>query len=169
MSMPRPEHFTRQFLIYLPTEKDLENWKEQAKAAEISLNKYIYEMVERGRVEAQPRTDLIKEISDLREENQKQREEIKLKSLVIEKYETELFKLRHESFLQPKFQGVHHYNEDLVNLLRKGRVHSGPDILKSLNIDPKDGDAVKIVYKQLQILQDFKLIEEGVYGWKWVE
>ena len=75
--MPRPSHYNRQFLIYLPTEKDLDNWKELAKAARISLNKYIFEMVERGWQEAQPRTDLIKEISDLREENQKQREEIK--------------------------------------------------------------------------------------------
>jgi len=114
--MPRQSHYNRQFLIYLPTEKDLDNWKELAKAAWISLNKYIFEMVERGRVEAQPRTDLIKEISDLREENQKQREEIKLKSLVLEKYETELFKFIHESFLQPEFQGTQQFSEALVNL-----------------------------------------------------
>ena len=133
--MPRPSHYNRQFLIYLPTEKDLDNWKELAKAARISLNKYIFEMVERGRQEAQPRTDLIKEISDLREENQKQREEIKLKSLVLEKYETELFKFRHESFLQPEFQGTQQFSEALVNLLKKRRAYSGQDILRSLNVD----------------------------------
>ena len=66
-------------------------------------------------------TDLIKEISDLREENQTQKEEIKLKSLVREKYETELFKFRHESFLQPEFQGTQQFSEALVNLLKKGR------------------------------------------------
>ena len=167
--MPRPSHYNRQFLIYLPTEKDLDNWKELAKAARISLNKYIFEMVERGRQEAQPRTDLIKEISDLLEENQKQREEIKLKSLVLEKYETELFKFRHESFLQPEFQGTQQFSEALVNLLKKGRAYSGQDILKSLNVDPKDSEAVRIVHRQLQILQDFKLITEGANGWRWVE
>ena len=167
--MPRPSHYNRQFLIYLPTEKDLDNWKELAKAAGISLNKYIYEMVERGRQEAQPRTDLIKEISELREENQKQREEIKLKSLVLEKYETELFKFRHESFLQPEFQGTQQFSEALVNLLKKGRAYSGQDILKSLNVDPKDSEAVRIVHRQLQILQDFKLIMESANGWRWVE
>ena len=128
--MPRPSHYNRQFLIYLPTEKDLDNWKELAKTARISLNKYIFEMVERGRQEAQPRTDLIKEISDLREENQKQREEIELKSLVLEKYETELFKFRQESFLQPEFQGMQQFSESLVNLLKKGRAYYGQDILK---------------------------------------
>jgi hypothetical protein len=167
--MPRPSHFSRQFLIYLPTEKDLDNWKELAKAAGISLNKYIYEMVERGRVEALPRTDLIKEISELREENQKQREELKLKSLVLEKYETELFKFKHESFLQPEFQGTQQFSEALVNLLKKGRTYSGQELLKSLNIDPKDSEAVRIVHGQLQILQDFKLIEEIVTGWRWIE
>jgi hypothetical protein len=167
--MPRPEHYNRQFLIYLPTEKDLGNWKEQAKAAGISLNKYIFEMVERGRQEAQPRTDLIKEISELREENQKQREELKLKSLVLEKYETELFKFRHESFTQPEFQGTQQFSESLVNLLKSGRTYAGLEILRSLNIDPKDSEVVKIVHRQLQILQDFKLIEEGASGWKWLE
>jgi hypothetical protein len=167
--MPRPSHYNRQFLIYLPTEKDLENWRELAKAAGISLNKYIFEMVERGRQEAQPRTDLVEEISGLREENQRQREEIKLKSLVLEKYETELFKLKHESFLQPEFQGKQQFSEALVILLKKGRTHSGRDILKALNIDPKDSEAVRIVHRQLQVLQDFKLIEEAVNGWRWIE
>ena len=167
--MPRPSHYKRQFLIYLPTEKDLENWKGLAKAAGISLNKYIFEMVERGRQEAQPRTDLIKEISELREENQKQGEELKLKSLVLEKYETELFKFRHESFLQPEFQGTQQFNEALVNLLKKGRTYSGHEILRALNIDPKDSEAVSIVHRQLQILQDFKLVVEGTTGWRWIE
>ncbi len=165
--MPRPEHYNRQFLIYLPTEEDLDKWRDLAKKAGISLNKYIFEMVERGRQEAQPRTDLVKEISELREENQKQREELKLKSLVLEKYETELFKLKHESFLQPEFQGTQQFSEALVNLLKKGRTYSGLEILKSLNIDPKDSEAIRIVHKQLQILQDFKLIEECVNGWRW--
>ncbi len=57
--MPRQSHYNRQFLIYLPTEKDLDNWKELAKTARISLNKYIFEMVERGRQEAQLRTDAL--------------------------------------------------------------------------------------------------------------
>lgn len=156
-------------LIYLPSEKDLENWKEQAKAAGISLNRYIYEMVERGRQEFQPRTDLIKEISDLREENQELKEELKLKSLVLEKYETELFKFRHESFLKPEFQGIQHYSDELVSLLKKGRTHSGQEILRSLKIDPNDSEAVSLVHRQLQVLQDFKLIEEGISGWRWIK
>lgn len=167
--MPRPEHFNRQFLIYLPSENDLKNWREQAKAVGVSLNKYIFEMVEKGRQEAIPRSDLVKEISGLREENQKQREELKLKSLVLEKYETELFKFKHESFLEPGYQGTQHYSEELVRLLKKGRTYSGQEILKSLNIDPKDSEAVRIVHRQLKLLQDFKLIEEGVSGWRWIE
>jgi hypothetical protein len=53
--------------------------------------------------------------------------------------------------------------------LKKGRAYSGQDILKSLNVDPKDSEAVRIVHRQLQILQDFKLITEGANGWRWVE
>jgi oligoendopeptidase F len=112
---------------------------------------------------------LIKEISDLRDENQKQSKELKLKSLVLEKYETELFKYKHESFLQPEFQGKQQFSEALINLLKKGRTHSGKEILKLLNIDPKDSEAVRIVHRQLQILQDFKLIKEDITGWRWIE
>ena len=59
------------------------------------LSKWIYETVELHLDEEQPnsRLDVIGELAQLPEDKNKLRDELKLKSLLIEKYETELFKL----------------------------------------------------------------------------
>ena len=111
---------------------------------------------------------MVKELEQLREENRKQREELKLKTLVLEKYETELFKLKHKAFSKPKeFDGVRLYSEELVEILKRGRIVNGHEILKDLSIDPEDSESVKLVSNQLENLQGFGLIKETANGWKW--
>lgn len=133
------------------------------------LNRYIFEMVEKAREipNAAPRPDLLQESSQAREELAKLRRELKDKAAVIEKMETELYQLRHQSFLQPS--GQDHYSEDLINLLKGGRAWRGPDLLKELEIDPQNRVALDIITKQLQNLQDLKLVEDSPRGWKWIE
>jgi hypothetical protein len=112
---------------------------------------------------------MVKELAQLREENRKQREEFKLKTLVLEKYETELFKLKHEAFSEPKeFDGLRRYSEDLVAILKRGRIVSGHEILRELAIDPKDSESVKLVSNQLENLQGFGLVKETSSGWQWI-
>ena len=115
------------------------------------------------------RYEMVKELAQLREENRKQREELKLKTLVLEKYETELFKLKHEAFSEPKeFDGLRRYSEELVAILKRGRIANGHDILRELSIDPKDSESVKLVSNQLENLQSFGLVKETSSGWKWI-
>jgi hypothetical protein len=157
--------------IYLPSEKDLVRWEELAKKAGISLSKFVYETVELhlDSEQARPRSDMTKELSQLREEIRKLREEVKLKSLMLEKKETEIFRLRNESFVQPNFQGPRQFNQDLVDILRQGGSWRGQDILAASNIDPRDSEAIRIVSKQLNMLRDFGLVEEGPRGWRWIK
>jgi hypothetical protein len=156
--------------VYFPSEKDLERWENIAKQTGISLSKFIYETVELhlDGEQARPRSDMAKELAQLREEIRKLRDELKLKSLVLEKYETELFKLRHENFIHPDFQGKRQFSEELVELLQRGGTWNGQQILEALSIDPKNSDIVRIVSKQLGTLQDFGLIKEEPHGWKWI-
>jgi hypothetical protein len=170
LPMPRPEFFGRCHMIYFSTGKDLEMWEDRAKKNGISLSKYIMEMAERGweGESTQPRgSQIAQELGQLREDTRKLREELKLKSLVLENYETELFRLRNESFAHPEFEGIRQYSKDLVNLLRGGGTWPGPEILKNLHIDPKDSEAVQILYRQLQVLQSLGLVREEARGWKW--
>ncbi|MCJ7443960.1 MAG: hypothetical protein MUO26_05435 [Methanotrichaceae archaeon] len=168
--MPRPEHANRQFIVYFPTEHDLERWKKLAKDAGFPLSKWIYETIEAKLAEqdSKLKDDIIRDLSKLKEDNQKLKDELRLKSLALEKCQTDLFKLRHDVFLHPQQPGIIRYSEELVELLKSGGAWSGSEIMKSLHIDPKDSDAIKIVRKQLQELQDFGLIKEEARGWRWI-
>ena len=166
--MPRPEQI--QFLIYPPSKQVLENWRTASKEFGTSLNNYIIEMVERGRRsdEGAPRAELSKELSEIKAENRRLREELKLKSLLIERQETELYKLRFESFGNLEDTGTRGMDAELVLLVRKGHTLSGHEILRELDIDPRDSEAVKLVQNQLQTLQKYGLLKETERGWKWL-
>ncbi|MCJ7445359.1 MAG: hypothetical protein MUO26_12695 [Methanotrichaceae archaeon] len=155
--------------VYFPSEEDRQRWENWAKEAGVSLSKFIYEAVERYKEEdrSQSKLEIVKELAQLREENNKLREELKLKSLVMQKYETEIFKLQHEAFLQNDFSGSRRISNELVELLKRKGVWKSEDLLKALNVDAKDIDATRIIYRQLSTLQDFGLIDETSRGWKW--
>ena len=119
--MPRPEQI--QFLIYPPSREKLEEWRGESKSFGTSLNNYIIEMIERGRRsdEGASRAEISKELSDLKGENRKLREELKLKSLLLERQETELYKLRFQSFGTSEETGTRAMDVELVKLLKRGR------------------------------------------------
>ena len=160
----------RNCVLYFPSEQDLKRWQGLSNKAGIPLSRWIYETVElhletEG---TQPTGELANEISQLREKNNRLLEELKLKSLMLEKYETELFKLRHEAFNELEYQGGRSYSKDLISVLKQGGVWSGTEILRSLQIDPCNSDAANIVSRQLQNLQDYGLVREEMRGWCWI-
>jgi hypothetical protein len=169
--MSRPEYYDRHIDVYTPTASDKRRWGKLAEDAGIQLSKWIYETVELHLDEEQPnsRLDVIGELAQLREDKNKLRDELKLKSLLIEKYETELFKLRHNAFDQPELIGKFKFNSDLVDIIRQGGVWSDQDLLKSMHIDQNDIDAMKILSRQLEELQAFGLVESGSRGWRWIK
>jgi hypothetical protein len=77
--------------------------------------------------------------------------------MLIERQETELYKLRFESFGNVEETGTRAMETELVRLLRKGHKLRGNEILTELNIDPRDSGAVKLVQDQLQTLQRYDL------------
>ena len=166
--MPRPEQI--QFLIYPPSKEKLEEWRADSKKFGTSLNNYIGEMVERGRRsdEGESRAQISKELSDLKEENRKLREELKLKSLLLERQETELYKLRFQSFGNVEEAGTRAMDAELVKILKRGHALNGHEILNELNIDPRDSEAVKLVRNQLETLQRYGLAKETQRGWQWL-
>jgi predicted CopG family antitoxin len=166
--MPRPEQI--QFLIYPPSKQKLEEWRGDSRKFGTSLNNYIIEMIERGRRsdEGESRAQISRELSDLKEENRKLREEVKLKSLLLERQETELYKLRFQPFGNMEQTGARAMDAELVKLLKKGRKLTGHEILDELNVDPRDSEAVKLVKNQLEALQRYGLTKETQRGWQWL-
>jgi hypothetical protein len=167
--MPRPEQI--QFLIYPPSKELIEEWRSASRKNGTSLNNYIIEMVEKSRrsENSNPRPDLSKELSELKEDNAKLRNELRIKELILQKYESELYTLRHEAFSDPDKQGQREYDEKLVFALRRGRTMGEGEIYSELGIDPRDAEAVKLVSNQLKGLMRYGLIKETSKGWRWIK
>jgi hypothetical protein len=167
--MPRPEQI--QFLIYPPSKELLEEWRSESKKKGTSLNNYVVEMVEKSRRSdnSDQRRDLSKELSGLKEENAKLRNELRIKELILQKYESELYVLRNKAFSDPDQQGPREYDEKLVVALRRGRPMDERALYSELGIDPRDAEAIKLVSNQLKGLIRYGLIEETSRGWRWIK
>lgn len=153
----------------LPSEKDIERWDEDSKKAGTTLSRYIYEMVERGReVPTIPNPDILQESAQARSELSRLRRELQDAKAARQKLETELFALKGSLFLQPRPTGQGQLSSELADLLQDGHVWRATEIMKELNIDPKNSDAIQILARQLRAYQDMTLVEETTRGWRWI-
>jgi len=167
--MPLEKYRGRRWEIYFPSEEFLQKWKERAKATHMPLSKWIFEIVEahmdEDTITAQ---ELARDQETLRDQNRSLRRELDNAKADLERQKIEVFKLKNEVLLQPVPQGVVQLNERIVNILKSGGFWSSQDLLKELDVNASDIDAIKIVTHQLQMLQDFDLVGEGARGWKWI-
>lgn len=116
-----------------------------------------------------PAMELAKDQNALRDQNRNLRRDLENAKAELERQKTELFKLRYEALLQPVPRGVAQLNERIVDILRSGGTWSSQELLKELEVNPRDIEAIQIATRQLQMLQDFGLVRESVKGWRWVE
>ena len=164
----------RAIYVYLPSRGLAERWKEAAKRQGTSVSKFVIEHVENSlRQEEEPRYksrgELWKEITCLREEAKEKAREKRILEHVVEKLEKEIRRYRAQPFLQPDFEGVRSFQKELIDTLKEGGVISSEELLAKLDIDPLEHEAVKAIYKQLEILQAYGLVESSPRGWKWVK
>ena len=161
---------SRYVYVYLPSLEDKKRWEKLAEEAKVPLSKFVIEMVEDSLAESEfkPRAEMTKELGKLRADNKQLRDELKLKNIVLEKYETELKRYRSEAFLEDKFDGVRKYNKEIIANLKRGGVVDSYSLLEQLGINQKDSDLVKAVSKQLEDLETYGLIASTPRGWGWV-
>lgn len=163
----------RTIYIYLPSLEMVEDWKRRAEKAGVSLSKFVIERVldsirrEDGEEGYLSRADLIKRLRDAEEEVKRLREENRLLKKLVENLDNELRRYRAAPFLEEHFEGVRRFDKELIDLLRSGGVYSDDEILARLNIDPSNANLVKAVSKQLELLEDYGLVEFTGRGWRW--
>jgi len=163
----------RSIYVYLPSLEMVEDWKQRAEKAGVSISKFVIERVEESirREEGEEgylgRAELIKKLRDAEEELKKARNENRLFKKLAENLDNELRRYRAQPFLEESFEGVRKFDKDLVELLRKGGSYTQEQILAHLNIDPSDTDLVKAVSKQLEALEGYGLLEYKGRGWRW--
>lgn len=161
---------SRYVYLYLPSQADKERWEKLAVDAKTPLSKFIIEIVESSLsedVDYKPRGELMKEISALGQENRELRDELRLKNVVIDRYEDELKRYRSAAFLEKGFEGVRKYHRELVDLLKRGGTYDSYRILEALGIKPTESDLFKAVSSQLEDLEAYGMIEATSKGWKW--
>jgi hypothetical protein len=169
--MVAPSLKERYTTIYFPSEEDKKRWEELAKEARVPLSKFIYEMAEKSLDDGKeaPRSELVRELSETKEEAQKLRSDLKIKNMLLEKLEGEVYKTRYASFSDvDSDSGKRRYDEDLIAILKgRNRAIDGYALIKELGVDPRDSEAVKLVSNQLESLRRFGLVEETGDGWRW--
>lgn len=162
---------SRYVYLYLPSAQDKARWDNLAKEAGVPLSKFVIEVVENALAEEtdfKPRGELVKEIGTLRNENKALKDELKLKNVVLEKYEGDLKRYRSEAFAEDKFVGTRKYNRDLIAILKRGGVTDSYKLLEELGIDPQDSDQVKALSRQLEELESYGIVTSTQRGWRWV-
>jgi hypothetical protein len=162
---------SRYVWLYLPSQSDKTRWSELAEKAKMPLSKFIIEIVENALAEEsdlKPRGEIVKELSRLKEENKRLNDDLKLKNIVLEKYENELKRYRSEPFLIDGFQGTRKYSKELIALLKKHENIDSYRILEALGIDPRDADLVRGVSSELEALENYGMVVSTPRGWRWV-
>jgi hypothetical protein len=161
---------SRYVYLYLPSAEDKKRWEKLASEAKVPLSKFVIEIVENALLEEpelKPRSAIVKELGTLRDELRTLRDDLKLKNIVIDKYESELKRYRSAAFLEGGFDGAREYNQKLVELLKRKTVIDSYRILEELGIDPREADLVKAISFQLDNLEAYGLVESTQRGWRW--
>ncbi len=162
---------SRYVWLYLPSQNDKGRWAELAEKAKVPLSKFIIEIVENALAEEsdlKPRGEMVKELSRIKGENKKMADDLRLKNIVLEKYENELKRYRSEAFLVDEFQGTRKYSKELITLLKQNETLDSYKILEALGIDPKEADLIKGVSSELEQLENYGLVASTPRGWRWI-
>jgi hypothetical protein len=153
--------------IILPSIEFSKKWDRRAKAAGLTLSSFIFETVEASE-DYDPKTrEVAIDIEAIREENRTLRRERDAAQRELERQRTELFKLQNAAFLNRDGQFL--LEKKIIESLKKGGTWSDRELLKELEVDPKDIDAIRLLTIQLNRLQDYGLVQESVIGWKWLK
>ncbi len=78
----------------------------------------------------------------------------------------ELQKLGNEAFLRPS--GIATFDSDLLRILQQGPIH-GHKILEVMGVNLQDGEAVRAVSKQIELMEHHGFIVKGARGWRLVK
>jgi len=114
------------------------------------------------------RSELLKRLQELEDENSALRKENRMPKLALEKLDDELRGYRARPFLDEGFRGLRGFERRLIDLLRSRKTVKGEEVLDLLGIDPGDTDLTRAVHQQLKVLEAYGLVEVLPDGWRWV-
>jgi hypothetical protein len=160
----------RRLEICFASEAELQRWKDRASLDKAPLARWVRATIENYLAEEErgPRHQIEEDSFKLREENRNLKRELQKTEAALQLAESQLIHIKHGKFLEEEGSGPQ-ISKELIELLRPGCLYPGREILKELHIAPNDGDSIKILHKQLEILVSVGLVKEEPKGWRWIE
>lgn len=166
--------------VYLPSLEQKEEWGRIANQNDISLSKWIIQIVEdtlhERETEVKSRKDIEKENKNLRSEISSLQSQLKQLSIIRENLEREIRKYRAEPFLSTTPEGGRQFDIELIDMLRnakgvdgKHRYLDDDEVLQRLGVDLSETDSVKAISNQLSRLEKYGLVASSTKGWRWQE
>jgi len=170
----------RAIWVYVPTLEQREQWDKIAKNNRMPLSKWIVQTIENSILELE---DESKSRKDIEEENKNLLKEIyelqsRLRQITIirDNLEREIRRYRAEPFLDTGFEGVRHFDKELISILKNAKAVDGKnkfvdndEILSRLGVDFSETESVKAISNQLSRLEGYGLVVSGTKGWRWKE
>ena len=164
--MTKPDKL-RLIYLYAPSKEDKDRYERMAKEKGVPLSKLLIGLIEDHLHEpATPRDSAI-ELEFLREEMAKLVEESRRKTLLLERYEQDLQKLRAAPFAQNGYGRLRNYDPNFITVLKQGTI-SEPRLLELLRIDPTDAAQVRGLSRQIEALEAYGLVTKTTRGWRWI-
>ena len=169
--MPPKGYEDRSLTLYFPTTEEVKEIHQAAEKAKVPYATFYREMIRQGMRQSQkPDTD--DNVMQLREDLAKAKRDLAKQEQRNAQLEAELFAARHSGYMtysEDEGAGGSDTSNALVDLLKSGGAWRPDAIMKSLEIDPKNIDAIRALAGQLRALQDLKLVVEANNGWRWVD
>ncbi|VVB97400.1 Uncharacterised protein [uncultured archaeon] len=164
----------RSIYVYLPNEEMKTRWKEAALKRCTSVSDFIVQNIEDSLNSQQDddyrsRAKLAEELERSKNELIIAEEKVRRQDILLQRYEEELREYRAKSFTEAGFRGSRKFNEELIKLLRTGRILAGDEIIARLGLKPTETEAIKAVSQQLEGLEGYGLIKLTRGGWQWTE
>lgn len=168
--MVKPDR-SRYIWLYLPSKADKDRWKSLAEKAKTPLSTFCISIIEEKLAEedSKPRSQVTKELEDLKRENKGLRDDLRQKDIVLDRYESELKRFRSQTFLEDDYHGVRRYSKELVEIIKTRGFVNSYRLLETLGIDPRESELVKAVSKQLEELEGYGMIKAEAKGWRWID
>jgi len=164
----------RSIYVYLPNEEMKKRWKEAAARRCASISDFVVQSIEES-LNAQKdneyvsRAKLAEEVERQKEDLVVAEEKIRRQDILLQRYEEELREYRAKAFTEPGFSGSRKFNDELIRLLRTGRVLTSDEIIARMGLKPTETEAIKGISQQLEGLEGYGLVKLTKGGWQWTE
>lgn len=168
----------RSITIYPPTQEMKDKWFKIARQEGLSVSNFTIEAVEdyiQERKGFTSKDKLSKKLKNLTGQNERLcnenielQKKVDMLNMLTNRYEKQLQDYRNKTFIEnDKFEGVREYQQHLIELFKQKSSIAEDEIIDLLHISPRDAETLKAISKQIELLQDFGVVERIRGGWRW--